>query len=149
MPLRKSHMIHHSRAIFAVPAVLSFCVFPLATKAHDGPHTPAMMAQVERAVMAGHQVEIVLTLTGLGGPLVLQAMAVPGAAAQFDAPVAVSFAEDVPVRATLTFAAPPPDAITLFLDFGVAGQAAVTVIPSPVQNEPSRKDSNASQPVRR
>ncbi|GGX56280.1 hypothetical protein GCM10007385_26210 [Tateyamaria omphalii] len=91
-----------------------------------------MMAQVERAVMVGLQVNIRLTLTGLGGPLVLQAMYVPGATVQFDAPVAVNFAEDVPTRATVTFATPPPASFILFLDFGVAGQGAVTVIPSPV-----------------
>ncbi|WP_299200861.1 hypothetical protein [uncultured Tateyamaria sp.] len=140
MTLRSSHMIRHSRVIIAVLALLSVCGFPLATEAHDGPHSPAMMARVERAVMAGPQVDIRLTLTGLGGPLVLQAIAVPGASVQFDGPVTVSFAQDVTVSATLTFATPPQGAITLLLDFGVAGQGAVTVIPSLVQNTLSRKD---------
>ncbi|WP_299548234.1 hypothetical protein [uncultured Tateyamaria sp.] len=93
-----------------------------------------MMAQVERAIMVDRQVDVHLIVTGLGGPLMLQDIEAPGAAVQFEAPVAITFAQDVRVTAAVTFATPPPDVFTLVLNFGIAGLSAVTVMPEPAKN---------------
>lgn len=90
-----------------------------------------MLARVETASVSGDQVEVALTLTGLGGPLVLSGVAAEGAtAAPFD-PVYVNFAEDVPVLAVLDFEGAVPGVFTLILSFGPVGQGAVVVFPEP------------------
>ncbi|MFL4470724.1 hypothetical protein ACERZ8_12825 [Tateyamaria armeniaca] len=76
--------------------------------AHDGPHTPDMLAHVISAVQSGNEVAVTLELTGLGGPLVLVAVSTPGATAAPMAPVYVNFAEDVRVDTRLTFPRRPP-----------------------------------------
>ncbi len=101
--------------------------------AHDGLHAPDMLARVVAAVQQGNRVAVTLELTGLGGPLVLVALSAPGARAAPIAPIYVNFAEDARITTHLTFAAPPPAAFTLSLDFGPVGAAEIAVMPVPGQ----------------
>ena len=104
---------------------------PAPVRAHDGPHHPAMLADVVTAIQQGNVVAVTLVLTGLGGPLVLTGVSTPGATTASMEPTYVNFAEDVEVRTVLTFAAPPPGIFTLALEFGPVGQGAVSVMPVP------------------
>lgn len=96
--------------------------------AHDGPHSPDMMAAVISATQTGSRVSVSLVLTGLGGPLVLTGMSAPGARKVTMAPVYVNFAEDIPVTAVLEFSGPVPRFFTLDLDFGPVGRGSVSVV---------------------
>ncbi|WP_299042775.1 hypothetical protein [uncultured Tateyamaria sp.] len=117
------------RPFCAALAGVCACLVAWPGAAHDGPHGPDMIARVERAAGAGRALEVDLVVTGLGAPLVLSDVWAPGADVRFDGPVSIGFAQDVAVSARLTFAGGPPSIFTLMLDFGVAGQGAVTVIP--------------------
>lgn len=117
------------RHLCAVCVAAWACLAAAPVAAHDGPHGPEVLARVTRTVVSGSHLDVELVVTGLGGPLVLSDIAVPEADVRFDGPVSVTFAQDVTVSATLTFAGSPPSIFTLMLDFGVAGQGAVTVIP--------------------
>ena len=124
-------MKHHSHLLVrAILALWCTCAGLAPVLAHDGAHTPEMLVRVDAAAVSGHRVDVALTLTGLGGPLVLTGVATEGAQAQALAPVTVTFAADAPVQAVLDFAGPVPGIFTLVLEFGPIGQGAVVVIPS-------------------
>ena len=124
-------MNHHSRSPLRIVCLLLALASPLPTAAHDGAHTPDMLAQVETATVSGDRVVVGLTLTGLGGPLVLTGIGAEGATTTSFAPVYVNFAEDVPVVAVLEFHDAVPGVFTLVLSFGPVGQGAVVVFPEP------------------
>ena len=111
------------------PAVAA--LFALSAQAHDGPHSPDMLATVMSATQDGNRIAVSLVLTGLGGPLVLTGMSTAGATVSDMAPVYVNFAQDVAVSNVLEFSGTPPGIFTLSLDFGPLGQGAVVVIPEP------------------
>ncbi|MEL7164957.1 MAG: hypothetical protein AAGL96_05730 [Pseudomonadota bacterium] len=103
-------------------------------RAHDGPHGPLILADVQRAVRDGQVVAITLTVTGLDADhtVTIADFAALGArAAPLPAPVPVTFATDATVRVLLTFVNTPPDIFTMGIDFGPDGQGAVVVIPTP------------------
>ncbi|WP_299148864.1 hypothetical protein [uncultured Tateyamaria sp.] len=124
-------MTHRARSILSVIALTVICWGAVQAVAHDGPHVPDMLAEVSRAAATGQVVELSVTLTGLGGPLVLVGIAAEGAISPAFDPIYVNFAEDVELHTRLRFDGPPPDIFTLMLDFGPVGQGAVVVIPGP------------------
>jgi len=117
------------RRFFCLALTLLLLHFPASLDAHDGAHSPDMLAEVVTAVQDGNKVAITLVITGLGGPLVLVDVSAPGAQTAKMEPVYVNFAQDVEVTAVLTFAAPPPGVFTLTLDFGPIGHGAISVMP--------------------
>ncbi|WP_299611925.1 hypothetical protein [uncultured Tateyamaria sp.] len=129
MCIRRRDMSHHSRFLLSAFAVVWMCIPALPAMAHDGPHGPDILIEVERATVSDMQVDLRLTLTGLGGPLVLRGVHASGASGHLRTPVSISFAEDVGVDAVLSFASDPPEVFTLMLDFGTAGISEITVIP--------------------
>ena len=128
-PSRLRTMSRFIRHLSTICICLWASLVPHPGAGHDGPHGPDAIARVERAVASGRSLDVDLVITGLGAPLQLQDVWAPGADVRFDGPVSVGFAQDVTVSARLTFAGGPPSIFTLMLDFGVAGQGAVTVIP--------------------
>ncbi|MBY5932110.1 hypothetical protein KUV51_03795 [Tateyamaria omphalii] len=122
-------MTHHLRHVLAVLVLTWTCVSALPIVAHEGSHTPSMVARIDAATMLGHEFDLRLTLTGLGAPLMLKEMATPGALIRFQGPLTVGFAQDTVLIASVAFDGVPPDIFTLLLDFGASGQGAVTVIP--------------------
>lgn len=105
------------------------CVPGSPAAAHDGVHGPDILVRVEWASTADMQVNVRLTLTGLGGLLVLRGGQATGASVKIETPVHIAFAHDVVVDAALIFASAPPDMFTLTLDFGAAGVRAVMINP--------------------
>ncbi|WP_420014083.1 hypothetical protein [Tateyamaria sp.] len=97
-------------------------------QAHDGPHGPHMLAEVQSAIAQGAEVAVELTLTNLGGPLVLTGLSANGAGAVAFAPIYLDFAQDVVVSKVLTFGKTPPDHFVLNLRFGVVGDASIPVV---------------------
>ena len=113
----------------AVALVLAL-VGPLPLSAHDGVHSPDVLATINAAFVSGDRVTVHLVLTGLGGPLVLTGFGAQGANAVPINPVCVDFAQDVPLEAALDFSGGVPGVFTLMLHFGPVGQGGVVVIPT-------------------
>lgn len=111
----------------SVLALVLACV-SVPADAHDGLHSPDMMARVVSAALQAHVVEVTFEITGLGGPLVLTGVSAKGALSTMTQPVYINFAEDVRVTTALTFDAPPPPHFTLVLEFGPVGEGFVEVV---------------------
>ncbi len=119
------------RHIVGLALALLIALMGARAMAHDGDHSPDMLAEVITATQEGNRVAVSLLLTGLGGPLVLVGTAAQGAKARDMRPIYVNFAQDVSVMTVLEFPGPPPGIFTLELDFGPTGRGAVSVIPEP------------------
>jgi len=70
--LRSTHMIRHSRDISAACVLTWAWIFPLPAQAHDGPHRPATMVLVEKAMRAGQPVGLKCTQIAVSGAKYLQ-----------------------------------------------------------------------------
>lgn len=87
-----------------------------------------MVAEVVSAQTTGNTVSVRFRVFNVGGPLVLKGVQVDGAAPVAMVPVPINFAEDAVISVQLYFGR-APEAFTMMLDFGVAGQGLVTVVP--------------------
>lgn len=121
-------MTRHLRLVLPVWALIWLCAAAPPAAAHDGVHTPDVLVRVGHVNATDQQVNVRLTLTGLGGPLMLRDMFVLGASARFDPPPEITFAADVIVDATLTFIKTVPARFMLGLDFGDAGVGQIAVM---------------------
>ncbi|MEL6452967.1 MAG: hypothetical protein AAFQ19_17065 [Pseudomonadota bacterium] len=113
----------------AVTAV--FLAAPQIAASHDGAHTLDMLARVTATSVSGGTVRVALTLTGLGGPLVLTGFSVADAAVDPITPVYVDFAQDAAAVARVHFEGPVPSLFTLHMGFGPVGEGSVVVFPDP------------------
>ena len=118
--------------LMTYPLTLMFAVFlalvPACAQAHEGEHGPDMLAVVNSVTVQGHTVTLSLTVTNLGGPLVLTGLEAAGAQPVTLDPVYINFAQDVVVQIDLDFSTTPPAIFTLDLSFGPLGQSTISVV---------------------
>ncbi|WP_415920986.1 hypothetical protein [Tateyamaria sp. SN6-1] len=103
-------------------------------QAHDGPHSPRVLAKIGKATVIGTDVTLDLTVTGLDpvhGVAITRLSAQGAQAVTLMEPVPVGFAKDVVISTRLRFDAAVPGIFTLTIEFGADGQGGVVVIPEP------------------
>ena len=118
------------RMITAIVAMFLWCGAAFTHDGdHSGPQTAQVLIEVHKVTAKGRDVRVSLRLTSLNGTVNLTSVAVKGATTSTFAPVAVPFAKDTFVTSILRFDTAPPAIFTAVLDFGVAGQGPVTIVP--------------------